>query len=240
MAKNVKKFDPIPRVHAIESTKFQLTAPKLDGGDFPPKLSWKMWGGNPRLEFRAGFKYGNGGEGTYFLAKMDVPVATSLLNLVKMYADDDSNETIEQIALTCGTEKEGGKPWEIEHNTRIYVGKDSKGVYINVQTKTSTYNVKFHITPSIYHKFIDANNNPISSTRLAKIYAKQYAQDLIDLMILHSHESSYRGAVGETTVYHKKDGDNDGDDNGNRSNNNNSNSGSSSNANWETDNNQWV
>lgn len=221
-----KKFDPVPRVPAVENSKFSLTAKKLENGDYPPKLSFKFWGGNPRLEFRAGFKYGNGGDGTMFLARMDVPVATAMLNIIRDFALSDKTE-VDAIAVTCGTEKEGGKPWEIEHNTRIYIGKDTDGVFINVVTKSSTYNVKFYIVPSIYHKFIDANNKPAGSDIVNKYYASQWASDLIDLILLYAHETSYRGSLGEANLAEEQSKGNNKGNNNRNNNSNNSNNNSS-------------
>lgn len=231
-----KNFDPVPRVYAIENSKFALTAKKLENGDFPPKLSFKMWFGNPRLEFRAGFKYGNGGDGAMFLARMDIPIATTLLNIVRDYAESDK-EQIEPIAITCGTEKPGGKPWEIEHNTRVYVGKDSNGVFINPINKGSSYNIKFYIVPSAYHKFIDSNNKPADMSIVSKYYAAQWAKNIIDLLVLYSHETSYRGALDENNIalaQNKKSNKNDNGGGNQKSNNvDNSDNWSDSNDDWD-------
>lgn len=231
-----KKFDPVPRVHAVENSKHHLTAKKLENGDYPPKLSFKFWGGNPRIEVRAGFKYGNGGDGTLILARMDVPIATTILNIVRDFALSEKT-VIEPTTITCGTEKEGGKSWEIEHNTRVHIGKDSNGVYLNVRSKASSYNIKFYVLPSIYHKFIDLNNQQMDLQTVTKYYASQWASNLIDFINLYAHETSYRGSLGEPNLAEEQS--KNAYNKNNNSNNNTNNSNTSSDDDWDNDSGGW-
>jgi hypothetical protein len=230
-------FDPVPKVPAHEQSKFQLTAKKLEGGDYPPKLTIKFWGANPRLDFRAGFKYGNGGEGTYFAAKMDVPVMCSMFKIIKEIAEN-SAETVDQIAITCGEPKEGGKPWDVEFNVRVYIGKDSNGVYINPVAKRSPYNVKFYIIPTIYHKFIDSNNNPLSNNEMARRYASTWAESLNSLILSYLHETSYRSSLGENNLA-KAQSSKKKDDTSDSSNSDSSDSSLNNSSGWQNDDSGW-
>ena len=192
-----------------------------DGRD-APRLYWAIFDGNPRIVVRT--QDPNDKDNNYgtIVAPMDPIIMSVLSDIIRQAADAEPGWR--QKITNKSTWHNGQKLQEPTRINDIIVGKDSEGcVYIALH-EDNRPNLRFLFGPSSFHYLIKNDGSPLSKAELSVLFAKGYANMVMQAVGTIIGYSSYAGVYkeheGEKNTSYRPSGNNGGNysNGGNRGN----------------------
>lgn len=191
-----------------------------DGRD-APRLYWAIFDGNPRIVVRT--QDPNDKDNNYgtIVAPMDPIIMSVLSDIIRQAADAEPGWR--QKITNKSTWHNGQKLQEPTRINDIIVGKDSEGcVYIALH-EDNRPNLRFLFGPSSFHYLIKNDGSPLSKAELSVLFAKGYANMVMQAVGTIIGYSSYAGVYKEhegekNTSYRPSNNGNNYSNGGNRGN----------------------
>lgn len=191
-----------------------------DGRD-APRLYWAIFDGNPRIVVRT--QDPNDKDNNYgtIVAPMDPIIMSVLSDIIRQAADAEPGWR--QKITNKSTWHNGQKLQEPTRINDIIVGKDSEGcVYIALH-EDNRPNLRFLFGPSSFHYLIKNDGSPLSKAELSVLFAKGYANMVMQAVGTIIGYSSYAGVYKEhegekNTSYRPNNNGNNYSNSGNRGN----------------------
>ena len=191
-----------------------------DGRD-APRLYWAIFDGNPRIVVRT--QDPNDKDNNYgtIVAPMDPIIMSVLSDIIRQAADAEPGWR--QKITNKSTWHNGQKLQEPIRINDIIVGKDSEGcVYIALH-EDNRPNLRFLFGPSSFHYLIKNDGSPLSKAELSVLFAKGYANMVMQAVGTIIGYSSYAGVYKEhegekNTSYRPSNNGNNYSNGGNRGN----------------------
>ena len=165
-----------------------------DGRD-APRLYWAIFDGNPRIVVRT--QDPNDKDNNYgtIVAPMDPIIMSVLSDIIRQAADAEPGWR--QKITNKSTWHNGQKLQEPTRINDIIVGKDSEGcVYIALH-EDNRPNLRFLFGPSSFHYLIKNDGSPLSKAELSVLFAKGYANMVMQAVGTIIGYSSYAGVYKE-------------------------------------------
>lgn len=165
-----------------------------DGRD-APRLYWAIFDGNPRIVVRT--QDPNDKDNNYgtIVAPMDPIIMSVLSDIIRQAADAEPGWR--QKITNKSTWHNGQKLQEPTRINDIIVGKDSEGcVYIALH-EDNRPNLRFLFGPSTFHYLIKNDGSPLSKAELSVLFAKGYANMVMQAVGTIIGYSSYAGVYKE-------------------------------------------
>ena len=187
-----------------------------------PRLYWAIFDGNPRIVVRT--QDPNDKDNNYgtIVAPMDPIIMSVLSDIIRQAADAEPGWR--QKITNKSTWHNGQKLQEPTRINDIIVGKDSEGcVYIALH-EDNRPNLRFLFGPSSFHYLIKNDGSPLTKAELSVLFAKGYANMVMQAVGTIIGYSSYAGVYkeheGEKNTSYRPSGNNGGNysNGGNRGN----------------------
>lgn len=200
-----------------------------------PRLYWAIFDGNPRIVVRT--QDPNDKDNNYgtIVAPMDPIIMSVLSDIIRQAADAEPGWR--QKVTNKSTWHNGQKLEEPTRINDIIVGKDSEGcVYIALH-EDNRPNLRFLFGPSTFHYLVKNDGSPLTKAELSVLFAKGYANMVMQAVGTIIGYSSYAGVYkeheGEKNTSYRPNGNNGNSGNGGNGYSNNGNRGNWSNkGNW--------
>lgn len=160
-----------------------------------PRLYWAIFDGNPRIVVRT--QDPNDKDNNYgtIVAPMDPIIMSVLSDIIRQAADAEPGWR--QKITNKSTWHNGQKLQEPTRINDIIVGKDSEGcVYIALH-EDNRPNLRFLFGPSSFHYLIKNDGSPLSKAELSVLFAKGYANMVMQAVGTIIGYSSYAGVYKE-------------------------------------------
>lgn len=160
-----------------------------------PRLYWAIFDGNPRIVVRT--QDPNDKDNNYgtIVAPMDPIIMSVLSDIIRQAADAEPGWR--QKVTNKSTWHNGQKLQEPTRINDIIVGKDSEGcVYIALH-EDNRPNLRFLFGPSSFHYLIKNDGSPLSKAELSVLFAKGYANMVMQAVGTIIGYSSYAGVYKE-------------------------------------------
>ena len=160
-----------------------------------PRLYWAIFDGNPRIVVRT--QDPNDKDNNYgtIVAPMDPIIMSVLSDIIRQAAEAEPGWR--QKITNKSTWHNGQKLQEPTRINDIIVGKDSEGcVYIALH-EDNRPNLRFLFGPSSFHYLIKNDGSPLSKAELSVLFAKGYANMVMQAVGTIIGYSSYAGVYKE-------------------------------------------
>lgn len=160
-----------------------------------PRLYWAIFDGNPRIVVRT--QDPNDKDNNYgtIVAPMDPIIMSVLSDIIRQAADAEPGWR--QKVTNKSTWHNGQKLEEPTRINDIIVGKDSEGcVYIALH-EDNRPNLRFLFGPSTFHYLVKNDGSPLTKAELSVLFAKGYANMVMQAVGTIIGYSSYAGVYKE-------------------------------------------
>lgn len=175
-----------------------------------PRLYWAVFDGNPRIVVRT--QDPNDKDNNYgtIVAPMDPIIMSVLSDIIRQAAEAEPGWR--QKVTNKSTWHNGQKLQEPTRINDIIVGKDSEGcVYIALH-EDNRPNLRFLFGPSSFHYLIKNDGSPLGKAELSVLFAKGYANMVMQAVGTIIGYSSYAGVYkeheGERNASYRPSGNN--------------------------------